>query len=234
MIESWIDLARGPLFRISLGILVLGLAYRFGVVLVQVVAAWRRAGDRRLPTGAVAAATLGWLLPKRLLRARPLYSVASFSFHVGIILVPLFLVGHVALLRGYLPRDWPRLDPLLADVLTLVCVVALGSLLIGRTMSPTARALSKTQDVAIVAMLLLLVLSGFFASHPMLSPLGARTMLLVHMLVGNLALVLTPMTKIVHCVLYPLTQLVFELGWHFPAETGEHVAVALNKEGEPV
>jgi nitrate reductase gamma subunit len=234
MIEHWIDLAGGPLFRISLGILVFGLAYRLGVVLIQVIAAWRRAGDRRLPTGAVAAATLGWLLPKRLLRARPFYSVASFSFHIGIILVPLFLVGHVVLLRGYLPRDWPRLDPLLADVLTLVCAVALGGLLVGRMISRMARALSKTQDVAVVAVLFLLVLSGFFASHPMLSPLEARSMLLIHMLLGNLALILTPMTKIVHCVLYPLTQLVFELGWHFPAETGRHVAVALHKEGEPV
>jgi nitrate reductase gamma subunit len=234
MIESWIDLARGPLFRVSLGILVLGLIYRFAVAAVQVVAAWRRAGDRQLPTAAIASATLGWLFPRRLLRARPLYSVASFSFHVGIILVPLFLVGHVVLLAGYLPGAWPRLDPLVADVLTLVCIVALGAVIIGRTISDTALALNKTQDLAILVVLLLLVLSGFLASHPMLSPFGARTMLLAHMLLGNLALILTPMTKIVHCVLYPLTQLVFELGWHFPAETGRHVAVVLNKEGEPV
>jgi hypothetical protein len=59
-------------------------------------------------------------------------------------------------------------------------------------------------------------------------------MLLLHMLLGNLALVLTPTTKIAHCVLYPFTQLIFQLGWHFPAESGRHVAVALAKEDEPV
>jgi hypothetical protein len=59
-------------------------------------------------------------------------------------------------------------------------------------------------------------------------------MVLAHMLLGNLALILTPLTKITHCVLYPMIQLVFELGWHFPAETGRHVAVALDKESEPV
>jgi hypothetical protein len=234
MIESWIDFARGPLLRVSFGILVLGLIYRFAVAVVQVVTAWRRAGDRQLPTAAIASATLGWLFPKRLLRARPLYSFASFSFHVGIILVPLFLVGHVVLLEGYLPRAWPRLDPLLADVLALVSIVALGAVMLGRTISNTALALNKTQDLAVLVVLFLLVLSGFLASHPMLSPLGARTMLLAHMLFGNLALILTPTTKIVHCVLYPLTQLVFELGWHFPAETGRHVAVVLKKEGEPI
>jgi nitrate reductase gamma subunit len=234
MIESWIDLASGPLFRISLVILILGLAYRFAVALGQVVAAWSRAGDRRLPTGAIASATLGWLLPKRLLRARPYYSIASFAFHVGILLLPLFVVGHVALLAGFLPGFWPRLDPLAADVLTLVCIAALAVLLIGRMSSRVTRALSKAQDLLILCVLLSLVLTGFLASHPTLSPLGARGMLLVHMLVGNLALILTPTTKIVHCVLYPLTQLVFELGWHFPAETGRHVSAVLNKEGEPV
>ena len=59
-------------------------------------------------------------------------------------------------------------------------------------------------------------------------------MLLVHLLLGNLALILTPMTKIVHCVLGPLTQLLSEVAWHFPAESGRHVAVALGKESEPL
>jgi nitrate reductase gamma subunit len=232
--DSWIEFARGPMFRVSLVILVLGLAYRFIVALVQVVNVWRSAGDRRVRTKAVARATLGWILPRRLLRARPLYSAASFLFHVGIILVPLFLVGHVALLSGWLPAGWPTLGALAADVLTVVCIVALGGLLAGRLGSKTSRALSKPQDVLILAVLFLLMLVGFFASHPAWSPFDARVMVLLHMLLGNLVLILTPTTKIAHCVLYPLTQLIFELGWHFPAESGRHVAVALAKENEPV
>lgn len=234
MIETWIDLARGPLFRISLAILVLGLLYRLAVVLVQVVVAWRRAGDRELPLKSIAGATLGWLLPRRLLRSRPLYSLASFSFHIGIVLLPLFLLGHVTLLGGYLPDRWPVLDALVADILSVACILALASLIAGRLLSPTARALSKVQDVSILVLLFLLVLTGFLGSHPTLSPFGARALVLAHLLLGNLTLILTPMTKIVHCVLYPLTQLVFELGWHFPAETGRHVAMVLDKEGEPV
>jgi nitrate reductase gamma subunit len=234
MVDRWIELASGPLFRLSLAVLVLGLAYRFGVAIVQIVAAWRRAGDRKLPGSAVAAATIGWLFPKRLLKARPLYSLSSFSFHLGILLVPLFLVGHVALLRGWLPGGWPTLPPLAADILTGVSVVALGALVFGRLSTQTSRSLSKTHDVLILVVLLLLMLSGFLASHPAFSPFGARGMLLLHMLMGNLALILTPTTKIAHCVLYPLTQLIFELGWHFPAESGQHVAVALTKENEPV
>ena len=35
--DTWIDLARGPLFRISLAICVLGLGYRLGVAMWQLV-----------------------------------------------------------------------------------------------------------------------------------------------------------------------------------------------------
>jgi nitrate reductase gamma subunit len=232
--DTWIELARGPLFRLSLAVLVLGLGYRFGVAITQVALAWWRAGDRKVPTRAVAAATIGWLFPRRLLRARPLYSVASFLFHVGILLVPLFLAGHVALLAGWLPSFWPRLHPALADTLTVVCLLALGFLIGGRLATRTSRHLSKPMDLVILLILFLLVLFGLLASHPAWSPFDARLMLLAHMLLGNLALVLTPMTKIAHCVLYPVTQLIFQLGWHFPAESGRHVAVVLAKEEEPV
>jgi hypothetical protein len=232
--DAWIELARGPLFRISLVVCLLGLVLRFGLLAAHVAAAWRRAADRRLPLDEIAAATLSWLLPVRLLRTRPLYSAASFLFHVGILVVPLLLSGHVALLAGWLPAAWPTLDPLLSDALTLLALVALGVVLGGRLGSRMSRALSRFEDVAVVLILLLVLLAGFLASHPGLSPLPARTMLLAHILLGNLALVLTPTTKIAHCVLYPLTQLVFQLGWRFPAATGQHVAIALDKENEPV
>jgi nitrate reductase gamma subunit len=232
--DTWIELARGPFFRISLAILILGLGYRFGVAIAQVVTSWRQAGDRKVPTKAVAAATLGWLFPRRLLRAKPLYSIASVLFHVGILLVPLFLIGHVTLLQRWIPGWWPRLGPVTADTLTVVCLLALGVLIGGRLSSKTSRHLSKPADVLILAVLFLVVLFGFFSSHPAWSPFDARTMLLLHMMLGNFALILTPTTKIAHCVLYPFTQLIFQLGWHFPAESGRHVAVALAKENEPV
>jgi nitrate reductase gamma subunit len=232
--DAWIDIARGPLFRIALTIMILGLAYRIGVTALQIAGAWRRAADRRLPGRDIAAATLAWLVPVRLLRSRPIYSAASFLFHLGIIAVPLFLLGHVALLSELLPTGWPTLSPTVADSLTLACLAALGVLLGGRLAVRSARNLTRTQDVLILAVLLATVLFGFLAAHPTLSPFAARSMLLLHILGGNLVLVLIPTTKIAHCVLYPFTQLLFQLGWHFPADTGRHVAIALAKENEPV
>ena len=232
--DSLITLARGPLFQISLAVCVLGLAYRTGTTLFQLASAWRRAGDRDLPLAAVGRATLAWIFPRRLLRARPLYSAASIVFHAGVILLPLFLAGHVALWQASIHIPWPVLGRGAADVLTVAAMAALAGLLAGRLVSRAPRALTGPQDVAVLALLLALTAAGFLAAHPALSPFGSRTMLLVHVLLGDLALILTPTTKLVHCALVPLTQLVFEVGWHFPAETGRHVATALGKENEPV
>jgi len=232
--DLWIETARGPFFRVALTIMILGLGYRVVVVVLQIATAWRRAADRRLPGMDIAAATLGWLVPVRLLRSRPVYSAASFLFHVGVIVVPLFLVGHAALLAGILPRGWPTLNSTVADGLTLACLAALVVLLVGRVAVKSARKLTRTQDAVILVVLLVTVLFGFLAAHPTQSPFDARAMLLFHILGGNLVLVLIPTTKIAHCVLYPFTQLLFQLGWHFPAESGRHVAIALTKEDEPI
>jgi nitrate reductase gamma subunit len=232
--DAWIDFARGPLFRIAFTAMVLGLGYRVGVTVLQIAAAWRRAADRRLPGLEIAAATVGWLLPLRLLRSRPVYSAASFLFHVGIIAVPLFLAGHVTLLAGILPSGWPTLSSTVADTLTLVCLGSLLVLLVGRVVVRSARKLTRAQDALILVVLALTVLFGFLAAHSTISPFAARSMLLLHILGGDLVLVLIPTTKIAHCVLYPFTQLLFQLGWHFPADTGRHVAIALAKENEPV
>ncbi len=232
--DAWIELARGPLFRLSLLVCALGLAFRLGNAVYQIIAAWRRAGDRDLPLRSVRDATLQWLFPVRLLRTRPGYSVASFVFHVGIVLLPFFLAGHVALLQGILPGWWPTFAPAVADTLAVVTVLALATVLAGRAATATARSLTRFQDVAVLLLLVVVVAAGFLAANPRLAPFDARAMLLVHLLSGNLALLVTPFSKLVHCALVPLTQLLSEVGWHFPAESGRHVAIVLNKENEPV
>lgn len=232
--DTWIDLARGPLFRISLAICALGLGYRLGVALWQLYTSWRRAGDRRLPVQAVIKSTLNWMLPTHLLRLRPVYGLASLLFHLGILLVPLFYAGHVNLWRASLPLAWPTLAPGLADALSLAAMAGLVLVLLGRLLVAASRDLTTGEDVWILLVLLVLTVSGYWAAHPTSSPFSARGLLLVHVLVVDLALILTPLTKIVHCILYPLTQLLSEVGWHFPAASGRHVAVALAKEQEPI
>lgn len=232
--EAWIDLALGPFFTIALAVFLLGLGYRFTSLLVQLVQAWRRAGDPRVPVGDVAKATLGWIVPRRLLSQRPVAGVASVLFHFGVVLVPLFLAGHVALLFGGIPAWFPVMPDVLADTLTLLALAAAAVLFIGRVAHRTGRYLTRVSDLVLLVGISVVLLSGFFAANPAAAPFDARAMVLVHALAGDLLLITIPMSTIAHCVLFPLSQLVFQVGWHFPAASGRHVAQALGKENEPV
>jgi nitrate reductase gamma subunit len=230
--DTWIDLARGPLFRVALAACLLGLAYHLGNTLWMLVQSHRRAADKELVVGQVFPATLRGLLPLR--GRRPLQTLAGVAFHAGILLVPLFYVGHVTLWQPYLPLPWPTLGPTASDALTLAALAGLAALLLGRLLVRASRELTTAADVAVLMLLVVVTASGYWAAHPTASPVAPRGMLLVHLLAGSLALFLTPLTKIVHCILGPLNPLVSEVAWHFPAESGAHVALALGKENEPV
>jgi hypothetical protein len=154
--------------------------------------------------------------------------------HLALVVVPFFLAGHVALLVGILPGWWPVLPQPVADTITAISLVALVVLIVGRFSSASSRVLTRSSDIAVLVVLSGLLLFGWWAANPAFSPFAARTMLMVHIMLGNLVLVMIPTTKIAHCALMPFARLVFQLGWHFPAATGRHVAQALKKEGEPV
>ena len=230
--DTWIALARGPLFRVALAACLLGLAYHLGNTLWMIRQSHQRSTDKKLDLRAVLTATLGGLLPAK--HGRPLQTAASLALHAGILLVPLFYVGHVTLWQPYLPIPWPTLGPAVSDALSLAALAGLAGLLLGRLLLRTSRELTARADVAVLFLLLLVTASGYWSAHPASSPFAPRAMLLVHLLAANLALFLTPLTKIVHCVLAPFNQLVSEVAWHFPAESGAHVAIALGKENDPV
>lgn len=230
--DSWISFARGPLFRVALAACLLGLAYHLLNSLWMLRQSYQRATDKSISLRSVLAATGHGLLPAR--RRRPLQTAAALVFHAGIVLVPLFFVGHVTQWQGSLPLPWPTLGPAVSDVLSIGAIAGLVALLLGRWLVQTSRELSSRADVAVLLLLLAVTTSGYWASHPVSSPVAPRTMLLCHLLVADLALLLTPLTKVVHCVLAPLNHLVSEVAWHFPAESGAHVALALGKENEPI
>ncbi len=232
--DTWIELAKGPLFRVSLAVCLLGLAYRLGTVLWQIRSAHARAGDKTLPVDALVRNTVAWLLPLRLLRHRPLYGLASFVFHAGVLGLPLFYTGHVGLWGPLAPAWWPRLAAGPSDVLTLAALVGLVTILFLRLLSRPTRDLTRGGDVGVLLLLFAVVGTGWWAAHPLSSPAAPRLLMLLHVLAGDLALIITPITKIVHCVLAPLSQLIGEIGWRFPADSGKRVAVALAKENEPI
>jgi nitrate reductase gamma subunit len=232
--DTWLEWARGPFFWAALTFMVLGLARHVFVTVWEVKRNMRRAGDRDLPLRKIAAATLAWLYPPGKLKDRLVFGLTSLVFHIAILLVPIFLAGHIVLWRRSLGISWPALPNLLADILTVVAVATALLLVVQRAIARDTRGLSRFQDYALPLLVAFPFAWGFLVMHPAWNPFPYEFTLLVHVMSANVLLILIPLTKLSHCVLLPGTQLVSEVAWHWPPDAGRKVGIALGKEGEPV
>jgi hypothetical protein len=70
--------------------------------------------------------------------------------------------------------------------------------------------------------------------HPTINPFEYNATMLVHVMSGNLILILIPFSKLSHLVLYPSSQVISEMGWHLVPDSGRSVGLALGKESEPI
>jgi nitrate reductase gamma subunit len=233
--DGFLAFAQGPLFRFCFLIMVLGLARILLLDLYGAYEAYRRAGDKALPWPLITRRTLQWFVPvNRVFRNRPLYSILSMAFHVGLLLVPLFLFAHVQLWQKAVGISWPTLPKVVADWLTAGTIIFAFALFIGRLFSRPSSFLSRKQDYLWPLLLSVPFVTGFVCANVGLAPGTYRVIMLIHILAAELIFVLIPFTKIAHCVLLPLSQFISSLAWKFPAETDDAVCTTLNKKGAPV
>lgn len=232
--DSLLEWARGPVFVFSLSFMLLGLLRHVLVTLYEMRRTLGRAGDQVLPYRQILKATAQWLLPAGKIRHEPLFSATSMIFHVALLVVPLFLGGHILLWQRGLGISWPAIPNALADVLTVVAVVAAVALVVQRAAARASRDLSRASDYLMPLIVALPFATGFLAMHPALNPFPHQPMLFLHVMSGNLVLVLMPITRLSHAVLLPGLQLVSELGWRWPIDSGSKVEKALGKQGEPI
>jgi nitrate reductase gamma subunit len=233
-LESWIEFGRGPLFRIAFAVMLLGLARIFVLTIIGVLEAYGRSPDKIVNWSEVRKQTIAWLFPvNRLWRQRPVYSTISFLFHVGLLLVPVFLAAHVLLWKRAVGFGWPALPQRWANDLTVMVVMAGVALFLGRVLDPGRRKLSRRQDLAWPLLLVAPFITGYVQSN---LAIGARTydaMMLAHVYSADLIMLLIPFTKIAHCVLVPLSQVVTAVAWKFPAGAGDRVAATLGYADRP-
>ncbi len=233
--NSVIEFAQGPLFRLTFGIMLLGLTRLVVVDIWNAISAWRRAGDRSLAWKDATVKTIGWLFPvKHAFSRRPIYSLLSIIFHIGLLLVPVFLLAHVQLWGESTGVTWWSLPHFWADLLTITTIAASAALFIGRLTAETARALSRAQDYLWPILLILPFVTGYICANVTLAPLAYQVFMVVHLLSAELIFVLIPFSKIAHCVLMPFSQFIIALAWKFPARVDENICTTLNKKGAKV
>ena len=232
--EYWLEWARGPAFIFSFSFMILGLLRHLALTLWNMIQSWRRAGDKTLPMYQIWRNTLQWIIPVGRIRQSPLFSLTSMIFHIAILIVPLFLAGHIALWFRNTGISWPAIPNALADMLTITAIITAVALVVQRLSAKSTRVLSRPQDYMLPPLIALPFVSGFMVMHPAFNPFSYSTALFIHVMSANLIMILIPLTKLTHVVLLPGVQLVSELGWHWPSDAGSRLSVALGKEGERV
>ncbi len=154
-----------------------------------------------------------WLVPfaSASMRQQPIFSIAAFSFHLSLVAVPLFLSAHILLWEEALGVTLWSIPDGLSDALTLIFIAAALFLIIRRRIRPEVRILTSAWDYTLLVITMLPFITGFLAYHQW-GPY--EVMLILHIVLSQILLILIPVTKLAHMVLFFFTRafIGFEMG----------------------
>lgn len=137
------------------------------------------------------------------MRKHPVMTMVAFAFHICLLLAPVFLLAHIVLLEEAWDIQWWTLPDVVADGMTLIVVAACIFFLVRRITQPEVQYVTSASDYGILAMVAAPFVSGFYCS---LDLPGYQTMVLVHMLSGEIMLAAIPFTRLVHMIFAAFTR----------------------------
>jgi nitrate reductase gamma subunit len=211
----------GPMFYISIAVFVIGLLVRALLYIRGLDWKLDRVAYRAHPGAGFKGALrsiLFWLLPfgARSWRVQPFMTVVFFVFHIGAVALPLFLMAHNLVLAEKFGFSFFTLPPLLADGLTWALLVAAVLLLLRRIALPEVRSMSTAHDYFILALSAAPFVTGLICRYAAADTYS--TWLIVHIIAGELLLILAPFTKLSHIVLFFMSRA--QIGMDFGIKRG--------------
>lgn len=146
-----------------------------------------------------------WIIPfaSTNMRKRPAMTVITFAFHICLVLTPIFLLSHNLLWYQSWKISWWTLSEGTADVMTVIVILAGICFLIRRLLLPEVRFVTFVSDYALLAIALAPFLTGFLAYHQWLP---YKTMLILHILSGEIMLIAIPFTRLSHMLFFAFTR----------------------------
>jgi nitrate reductase gamma subunit len=146
-----------------------------------------------------------WIIPFGTVnwRRHPVLTVVTFVFHIGLVIVPIFLLSHVILLDEALNLSWWTIPDAWADVLTVVVIIGCVFFLVRRLTQPEVKFVTSASDFAILAVVAAPFLTGFIAYHQWID---YPVMMVLHVVAGEVMLVAIPFTRLSHMLLSPFTR----------------------------
>ena len=189
------ELVRGPFAWVALIVFVAGSLYRIAAMLISGKKEPSLYPATSLKDGL--RSILHGLLPfgSTYMRRQPLFTVVTIGFHLGVIILPLFLLAHTVLWYESWQILWWSLPDLLADIVAVWVILACVYFLVRRSTVPEVKQVTRPTDILLPAIVLLTFLTGFLAYHQW-GPY--RPMLILHILASEILLVTIPFSKLGH------------------------------------
>jgi len=147
-----------------------------------------------------------WLLPlNKDVAKNPIFTILGYMFHICLIVVPVWFSGHISLWEeSRFEWSWTPIPDGLADWMTLIFLAIALFFLLRRIISADIRLLSTFSDYLLIVVVALPFMTGYFLTHGTVDNIGflGENIQLIHMLSGELMLILIPFTKLSHFVLF--------------------------------
>ncbi|MEW6066792.1 MAG: TmcC family electron transfer complex membrane anchor subunit [Nitrospirota bacterium] len=149
---------------------------------------------------------LHWLVPfaSRNWRKRFVMTTITFLFHICLVVTPIFLLSHNILWYESWGITWWTLPEGVADIMTLIVIIACIAFFIRRIFTPEVRFVSFSSDYLILAIAFFPFLTGFLAYHELILPY--KVMVILHILFGEIMLIAIPFTRLGHMFYFFLTR----------------------------
>jgi nitrate reductase gamma subunit len=129
----------------------------------------------------------------------PLMMMMTSVFHVFLISVPIFLLGHNIVLDQSWGLSLWSLPESITDILTVVVLICAAFFLARRLFLARVRAITTAYDYVILLIAAAPFLTGYFAYHQWFN---YDTVMTLHILAGEVMLITIPFTKLGHMLFF--------------------------------
>lgn len=148
---------------------------------------------------------LAWSIPflPRNSRLHPFMTIVSFAFHICVVLVPVFALGHIILWEEYFGISFWALPDRATDIMTLIVIFSLLFFLIRRISLKEVRYVSQPQDYIIPGLVFAPFMTGYAAFHGWFDP---QLIMILHILSAEILLIAIPFTRLIHMAFAPFTR----------------------------
>ncbi|MBA3037686.1 MAG: respiratory nitrate reductase subunit gamma [Desulfobacterium sp.] len=198
------DFVSGPMVWVSLIIFAAGCIYRFISMALLAKEKDPFLYNYMSPYHALRS-IFHWLTPfgSENMRKNPVFTIVAFSFHICVVIAPLFLFAHIILIKQSWNVSWWFISDTMADIMTLIVIASCVFFLIRRIVRPEVKFLTSASDYIILAMVAAPFITGFWTYHQFA---GCRIMGIIHILSGEILLAAIPFTRLSHMIFFPISR----------------------------